>query len=88
MLKYYGEVFSKLQSFIEVRDLVRNFVGMIFPTSVYLINIVGMVWLFNNASLDNKDIIFYIFIVVMSVQAILQERRIFLMKEKLEEESK
>jgi len=61
---------------------------MIFPTSVYLINVVGIVWLFNNASLDNKDMIFYIFIVVMSVQSILQERKIFLMKEKLEEESR
>lgn len=71
-----------------MRDLVRNFARMIFPTSVYLINVVGIVWLFNNASLDNKDMIFYIFIVVMSVQSILQERKIFLMKEKLEEESR
>jgi len=58
---------------------------MIFPVSIYLVNMVGVVWLFNNATLDNKNIIFYIFLVVASVQAILQEKKISLMKEKIEE---
>jgi len=85
MLKSYEELFLKHQSFIKLRSLFRDLAGMIFPVSIYLVNMVGVVWLFNNATLDNKNIIFYIFLVVASVQAILQEKKISLMKEKIEE---
>ena len=58
----------------------ENILGAIYASSTYLLIMAGMVWLFNNASLDNKNILFYILLAIASIQAVVQERKIILMQ--------
>ena len=46
----------------------------------------GMVWLFNNASLDNKHVLFYLLLAIASIQAVIQERKIIIMQKKIDED--
>ena len=62
-----------------------NILGAIYASSTYLLIMAGMIWLFNNASLDNKYILFYILLAIASMQAVVQERKIILMQKKIDE---
>jgi len=58
----------------------ENVLGAVYASSTYLLIMAGMIWLFNNSSLDNKNILFYILLAIASMQAVLQERKIILMQ--------
>lgn len=62
-----------------------NILGAIYVSSTYLLIMAGMIWLFNNASLDNKYILFYILLAIASMQSVVQERKIILMQKKIDE---
>jgi hypothetical protein len=62
-----------------------NVLGIIYASSIYLLIMAGMIWLYNNATLDNKHILFYILLAIASVQTVIQERKIILMQRKLDE---
>lgn len=53
-----------------------------------LLIMAGMVWLFNNASLDNKHVLFYLLLAIASIQAVIQERKIIIMQKKIDEDIK
>jgi hypothetical protein len=88
MLKFYVEVLLNLRSFIRVTLFRKKILGAIYVLSIYSLIITGLVWLFNNASLDNKHSLFYILLAIASIQTALQERKIFLMKKTLDEKIK
>jgi energy-converting hydrogenase Eha subunit B len=88
MLKFYVEVLLNLRSFISVKLSRKKLLGVIYVFSVYSLIITGLVWLFNNASLDNKHFLFYILLAIASIQSALQERKIILMKKILDEKIK
>jgi len=80
MQKFYGEVLINLRSFIDMVFSKENVLGAVYASSTYLLIMAGMIWLFNNSSLDNKNILFYILLAIASMQAVLQERKIILMQ--------
>lgn len=61
-----------------------NVLGIIYASSIYLLIMAGMIWLYNNATLDNKHILFYILLAIASVQTVIQERKIILMQRKMD----
>ena len=67
---------------------LKNHVGAVYALLVYLLIMAGMVWLFNNASLDNKHVLFYLLLAIASIQAVIQERKIIIMQKKIDEDIK
>jgi len=58
-----------------------------FAVAIYLVNFIGGLWIYTNASVDNKFIIFCIIFVFAHAQSIYLNYKIIKLEEKLDETS-